>query len=69
MDKFPNGPETMRNEDKDSAESGEGFKSAAHFSSGVVAVRFIGVTQRRLRRLASKKMDSRRPVRQFVHTA
>jgi hypothetical protein len=43
MDKFPNGPETLRNEDKDSAAGGEGFKSAAHFSPRVVAVRFIGV--------------------------
>jgi hypothetical protein len=68
MDKFPNGPETMRNKEKDSAASGEGIEGAAHLSSGVVADRFIGITQRRSRRLASQKMDSRRPVRQFVHT-
>jgi hypothetical protein len=42
---------------------------AAHFAPGVVPVRFIGITHRRSRRLASRKMDSRRPIRQFVHTA
>jgi hypothetical protein len=69
MDKFPNRPENMRGEKIESAASGGRNGNAAHFPSGVVPVRFIGVTQRRSRRLASRKVDSRRPARQFVQTA
>jgi hypothetical protein len=69
MDKFPNRPGIKRGEEIESAASGGGNGNAAHIPSGVVPIRFIGVTQRRSRRLASRKMDSRRPARQFVHTA
>jgi hypothetical protein len=69
VDKFPNRPEMVKNEEVTSAASGGEGMGAAHFASGVVPVRFIGITHRRSRRLASRKMDSRRPIRQFVHTA
>jgi hypothetical protein len=69
MDQFPNQADLNENGVENRAAWGDGIESAAHFLTGVVGARFMGIIRRRSRRLTGQEMGSRRCTRQFIRTA